>query len=174
MMDILENKEKWRANYHQGWLAQVQKDGQVNWRLYKHPSNEQAPGTSGVRLNQSRLMLISSAGGYLRHGQKPFNAASVFGDYTMRTFPSSTSFDDLAYAHDHYDRAMIQQDPQVALPLRHLEEMVDDGQVGELAPSVVSFMGYQPDAARTVEELIPQVVAAAQAERVDAALLVPV
>jgi hypothetical protein len=33
---------------------------------------------------------------------------------------------------------MIQQDPQVANPLRHLEKFVDDGQLGELAPSVVS------------------------------------
>jgi hypothetical protein len=69
---------------------------------------------------------------------------------------------------------MIQQDPQVANPLRHLEKFVDDGQLGELAPSVVSFMGYQPDAARVVEELVPKVVAATQAEGVNSALLAPV
>jgi len=68
-------------------------------------------------LSDSRLMLISSAGGYLPGRQQPFDAASLYGDYTIRTFPSSTPFSALAYAHDHFDHAMIDQDPQVALPL---------------------------------------------------------
>jgi hypothetical protein len=67
--------------------------------LYKHPRNNQVLRTPGVGLNQSRLMLISSAGGYPHHSQEPFDTASVFGDYTIRTFPTSTPFDDLAYAH---------------------------------------------------------------------------
>lgn len=173
-MEILENKTQWSADFRNGWLKEVRQNGEVNWRIYQHPRNVETPGVPGIRLSHSRLMLISSAGGYLRGRQEPFDAANILGDYTVRTFPSSTGFEALAYAHDHYDHQMIEQDAQVALPLRYLEEMVAAGKVGELAPSVVSFMGYQVDSARVVDELVPEVLAIARSERVEAALLAPV
>jgi D-proline reductase (dithiol) PrdB len=173
-MDILENKAQWAENYRQGWLSHLEQTGEVNWKIYQHPRNNDTPGVPGIDLRRSRLLFVTSAGAYLRHSQRPFDAPSLYGDYTLRTFPASTSFTDLAYAHDHYDHTMINQDPQAALPLRFLEEMVADGRLGELAPSVISFMGYQPDSARVVNELIPEVVAAAKAEKAQAALLAPV
>lgn len=173
-MEILENKAQWSADFRNGWLKLLRQSGEVNWGIYQHPRNVETPGAPGVRLSQSRLMLISSAGGYLRDSQDPFDDANKLGDYTLRTFPSSTEFDALAYAHDHYDHQMIERDAQVALPLRLLEELVAAGEVGELAPSVASFMGYQPDSTRVVDELVPQVLAIARSERVEAALLAPI
>ena len=64
-------------------------------------------------------------------------------------------------------------DPQVLLPLRHLEALRDAGDIGALAPHAVSFMGYQPDVARLVAETAPQIVAYAKEAAVRAALLVP-
>ncbi|MDH3675310.1 MAG: glycine/sarcosine/betaine reductase selenoprotein B family protein, partial [Anaerolineae bacterium] len=81
--------------------------------------------------------------------------------------------DRIAYAHDHFDHMAVDQDPQVLLPLRHLAEMVADGRLGDLAPSTISFMGYQPDVGRVVNEMIPAIIEVAQTEEVDAALLVP-
>jgi len=173
-MDILEDKAGWSAAYRNGSLAQFEQSGEINWKLYPHPKNSTAPGVPGIQLAKSRLLFISSAGGYLQDEQQPFDATNPLGDYTIRLFPTAAPFADLAYAHGHYDHAMVEQDAQAALPLRHLETMVDEGKIGELAPSVVSFMGYQPDAARVVDELTPQVVAAAHEARVQAALLAPV
>jgi hypothetical protein len=173
-MEILENKAKWSESYHKGWLAHFQKTGTIDWKMYQHPKNRFTPGVPGITLSQSRLMLLSSAGAYLRESQPPFDAADPIGDYTLRTFPSSTPFDALAYAHGHFDHTMIEQDAQVGLPLRHLEAMVEAGEIGALAPSVVSFMGYQPDSARVVEEMVPELLAIASAEKVQAALLAPV
>jgi hypothetical protein len=51
--------------------------------------------------------------------------------------------------------------------------MVKEGVIGELAPMVVSYMGYQPDAIRTVDETIPAILEIATLEAIDAALLVP-
>jgi D-proline reductase (dithiol) PrdB len=119
-------------------------------------------------------MLVSSAGGYLFERQKAFDAPSPYGDHTIRTFPTAVSFDALAFAHDHYDHTFINLDPQVALPLRHLEDLTAAGRIGQLAPSVVSFMGYQPDSARVVDETIPQIVSIAKDQNVQAALLAPV
>jgi hypothetical protein len=48
-----------------------------------------------------------------------------------------------------------------------------EGIIGSVAANVISFMGYQHDAARVVDELVPQIVEAVYAERADAALLVP-
>ncbi len=172
-MDILEHREAWLTTYQQGWLAHFQQTGEMDWKLYQRPKNASAPSGPGIDMSNRRLMLISSAGGYLRDEQAPFDASNPLGDYTIRTFASHTPFDALAYAHEHYDHTAVNADPQVLLPLRHLADLVADGMIGALTPSVVSFMGYQPDATRVVDELIPAIVAVAQAEQAGAALLVP-
>ncbi len=173
-MEILENKAQWVATYRDNWLAYAKEQGKANWKLYNHPRNQETPGIKGVKLSDSRLMLISSTGAYLDGQQEAFDAPSLYGDYTIRAFPTTTALSALEYAHDHYNQAMIRQDARVALPLPYLQEMVENGELGSLAPSVVSFMGYQPNSARVVDEMIPQIVALAKAEEVDAALLAPV
>ena len=50
------------------------------------------------------------------------------------------------------------------IPLGHLADLVARGTIGELATSVVSFMGYQPDATRVADETCPATVHAAQEE----------
>jgi len=171
---ILENAEEWLDTYRQGWLAHLQATGEADYKgRYVRPKNSTVPAGRGVNLAQSRLVLITSAGAYLRDHQPPFDADNLLGDYTLRLFPSSTRLDALAYAHDHYDHSAVNSDPQVLVPLRHLENLVVDGVIGELAPCVISFSGYQPDATRTVSEVIPAVIEAARAAEIDAALLVP-
>lgn len=172
-MDIVENLKQWRKDFEQGWLAYFQKTGQFDWKSYTGVKNSTAPSGSAVDLSQSRLVLISTAGGYLPDSQKPFDAPHPIGDYSIRLFPSSTPLEDIAYSHDHYDHAAVNEDPQVLLPLRHLEDMVNEGAIGELAPSVISFSGYHPDVTQVVNELIPPIVDVAITEQVDAALLVP-
>lgn len=173
-MRVLEEKEAWRDHFREHWLAALEARGVTDWEIYRHPRNERAPGAPGVALEASRLLMITSAGAYLREEQEPFDEPNLYGDYTLRTFPADTPFSALAYAHGHYDPAMIREDAQVGIPLRHLEEMVEAGELGEMAPEVVSFMGYQPDAARVVDVFVPKVVAVAREAAADAALLAPV
>ena len=173
-MKILEDKKIWSANYQKRWLTHLQETGEIDWNLYEHPRNKSTHGTSGVDLSQSRLMFITSSGAYIPEEQEPFDAPSPYGDYTIRCIPSITPFANLAYAHDHYDHTAINEDPQVALPLNFMQEMVDSRQLGSLASSFISFMGYQPDSARVVDEVIPQIVRVAKEDEVQAALLAPV
>lgn len=173
-IEIMENQRAWKETFRNNWLAALDARGVTDWSIYNHPRNANVPGTPGIPLASSRLMMITSAGAYLPREHEPFDAPNLYGDYSLRTFPSSTPLDGLAYAHGHYDQRMIEADPQVGLPLRHLHEMVEQGGLGSLAPSVVSFMGYQPDSARVVEEVVPRVVEIARGEEVDAALLAPV
>jgi hypothetical protein len=172
-MQILENYDDWLVAFRDGWLAHYQRTGEVDWSLYVRPYNRTAPAGPGVDLARSRLMLITTSGAYLPDQQQPFDADNALGDYSIRLWSSSTPLQALAYAHEHYDQAAVRADPQVLLPLEHLQELVGEGAIGELAPSVVSFMGYQPDVARVVDQMVPEIVAAAQVEEVQAALLIP-
>jgi hypothetical protein len=172
-MEILENGDQWLAAFRSGWLAHYEQTGEIDWSLYNRPTNSSAPPGPGIDLAASRLLLISSAGAFLRGRQEPFDAGNPLGDYSVRVFPSSTRLDALAIAHEHYDRAAVSEDPRVLLPLRALEDLVAEGKIGAVASSTISFMGYQPDASRVVNEMIPAILDVAQAEQAQAALLVP-
>ena len=172
-MEIVEKIDQWQAEYETGWLAHLYDTGQFNWDLYPRPQNKTAPAGRSVDLTKSRLMFISTAGAYLTGTQQPFDAPNHIGDYTIRQFPVDTPFEALAYAHEHYDHTDVNADPQVLLPLRHLEQMVIEGKIGELAPSVISFSGYHPDVVRVVNELTPAILDVAKEEKPDAVLLVP-
>ncbi len=172
-MEILENREQWIATFREGWLGHYQQTGEQNWKIYNRPKNSAAPAGPGINLRTSRLLLISSAGAYLRDNQAPFDAPNQLGDYSIRRFPSATPFAALAYAHEHYDHTAVDADPQVLLPLKHLADMVAEGLIGALAPDVISFSGYQPDVARVLDETILLILQAATEVRADAALLVP-
>jgi len=173
-MEIFEDRDQWLAKFREGWLAHWQETGQFDWKRYPHPKNREAPAGPGLDLSRSRLVLISTAGAYLPgDGQLPFDAPNPLGDYTIRLFPAATALDRLAFAHGHYDPTAVEADPQVLVPLRHLESLAAEGVIGELAPSVISFMGYQPVVTRVVDELIPAILEATDAQQADAALLVP-
>lgn len=171
-MDIVENFEQWRADYFEEWLPHYEKTGELAWLNYPRAHNRTAPAGPGIDLAQSRLLLISSAGGYVRGEQEPFDAANDLGDYSIRVFPAGTPLDKIAFAHDHYEHTAVNQDPQVLLPLRHLHEMVSAGQIGSLA-SVISYSGYQPDVSRILSQTIPAILQAAQEHQADGTLLVP-
>jgi len=172
-VEIFEDRVAWEAAFRAGWLAHYERTGETDFKQYQRPKNSAAPAGAGVDLSRSRLVLISSAGGYLPATQAPFDAPNPLGDYTIRLLPTSTSLAAIAYAHEHYDHGAVDADPQVLLPLGHLAELVATGAVGALAPNVISFMGYQPDVGRVLDELIPAIAAAVQAEGAEAALLVP-
>jgi len=172
-MQILENVDQWLSEYQDGWLAHYRRTGEFNWKIYNRPRNSQPVSGSGIDLSSSRLVLITSAGSYLAGSQQPYDAANPLGDYSIRTYPSSTPLDALGIAQEHYDNSAVNTDRQVLIPLRLLEDMVSEGLVGELSDNVISFHGYQPDVTRTISETIPAIVAAAKKERASAALLVP-
>ncbi len=173
MPEIFDSQAEWQAQYESSWLAHYEGTGEIDWSLYPRPRNREAVGVPGVDLRESRLLFVTSAGAYLPASQKRYDDENDMGDYSIRAIPSDTPLDAIAYAHTHYPHEAVDADPQVLLPLRHLEALRDAGEIGELAPHAVSFMGYQPDVARLVAETAPQIVAYAKEAAVRAALLVP-
>ena len=172
-MDILENKTEWLAEYQNNWLKSFQESGQIDWGLYNLPNNKTIPAGKGVDLSQSKLMVVTSGGFYVKGTQEPFDEDNPLGAYDIRELPSDATAADLAISHTHYNHTAVNQDLDVLIPLSHLNERVAAGEIGELTPSIISFMGYQPDATRVADETTPAVVAAAQAQQADAVLLIP-
>jgi hypothetical protein len=170
---IVEDLERWAEGFETGWLKHLKETGEADWDLWHGPKNLIQPSGRGVDLTRSRLLLITSSGAYLRGKQEPFDAPNLYGDPSLRLFPADTPLGDIAFAHTHYNHKYVDADPQVLVPLRHLDAMVAGGRIGELAPTVVSFSGYLPDARMAVDTVAPAILEVAKAEKAHAALLVP-
>ena len=171
--------DRWAERFEGRWLDHVRREvlgipgAEPDWSLYEGPRNRTAPSGRAVRLSESRLILVSSAGASLRSRNEPFDAVNVLGDPTLRLIPTTVPLSDVRFDHTHYDHLAVSGDPQVQLPLRHLEEMAAEGLIGGLAENFVSFSGYQPDVRAVADLVAPGVLEAAREEKADAALLVP-
>jgi D-proline reductase (dithiol) PrdB len=125
-------------------------------------------------LHESRLALLSSAGLYLPGVHEPFAAANPRGDPSFREIPVDTPLASLAFAHDHYDHALAEEDANVVFPLDRLRALADAGEIGALAPQHYSFMGYVTRQLPLATDYGPEVAKRLQAAQADAALLVAV
>jgi hypothetical protein len=129
------------------------------------------------RLAEASIALLTSAGAYVDGIQQPFDLdrerrEPTWGDPTYRLIPRSAT--GLAMAHLHVNDEDFRRDPEVALPLRRLDELVADGAVGSSVDEHVSVMGYQGDLAAWREETGPAIVAHLHAQSADGIVLAPV
>jgi len=120
-------------------------------------------------LNLSTLAVISSGGVY-RVGQVAFHYQN---DTSFRRIPIDTAPDQLRIAHFGYDVRDAQRDPNVILPLAALREMADRGEIGNLCPKALTFMGGIYSQRRVRDELMPALHDELVAMAPDAVLLVP-
>jgi glycine/betaine/sarcosine/D-proline reductase family selenoprotein B len=170
---VFPTRDAWLSAYRERWLAHYQATSQIDWKLYPALKLDSSPSGVAIDVTQANLLMVTSAGGYIPSIHSAFDAANNLGDYSIRLIDTQYQPSDYHFAHDHYDHTAVDADPQVLVPVQHLLEMQDAGLIGELAPQVVSFMGYQPDLGQVVDEMIPEIVRVARDLRVDAAFLVP-
>ena len=100
------------------------------------------------RLSESRLALLSSAGIYLKASQLTFDLDREqehpeWGDPTWRSIPATARPEDIAVAHLHINDEDLLADPEIALPMRGLDELAREGVVGGAVANHVAVMGYQ-------------------------------
>jgi D-proline reductase (dithiol) PrdB len=131
------------------------------------------------RLGDATIALLSSAGLHAP-GQEPFDAERerrepTWGDPSWRLIPGDAPQGALGVTHLHINPADILADHEVALPMRGLAALVDEGRVGRASASHVSVMGYQEAGLRGWrEETAPAIVEQLRSERVDGLVLAPV
>jgi D-proline reductase (dithiol) PrdB len=129
-------------------------------------------------LRESRVALISSAAVALRR-DRPFDEDGErenpwWGDPSYRVVPRGTTTADIHLHHLHIERSYGESDLDCVLPLTRLEELAAAGEVGEVAPSHYSFMGYLLRPEEFLRTSVRAIIERLKAEAVDAVLLVPV
>lgn len=89
----------------------------------------------------SRVALITT-GGLHRKGEQPFRVLEErLGDPDYRVVPHGTPSDQLDLEAVYVDRKYTPDDPEVALPMAALDELVARGVIGSAAPRHLSFCG---------------------------------
>ncbi len=142
-------------------------------------SRDPVPWTPLPRpLGEATVALISTAGVSML-ADPPFDAEGErqnpwWGDPSYRIIPRTATEADIVASHLHIETAYLQQDLDVALPLRRLAEAEAEGRIGRVAPSHYSFMGYLLDPTEFLEHSVPAMIERMHAEAVDAAVFVPV
>jgi D-proline reductase (dithiol) PrdB len=117
---------------------------------------------------ERRVAVVSSAGIH-RPEDKPF----AWNDHDWRSFPREQRDFYLSHASTNFDRSGFMQDRNLYLPFDRLDELVDQGELGSLAPTAYSFMG----GSGTPEQFLPHaetVAEAMKAEGVNTVVLAPV
>jgi D-proline reductase (dithiol) PrdB len=133
------------------------------------------PAVGRVPVSQARVALVTSAG-LVASADTPFDLDQRGGDTSWRTIASTVDPADLLVHHrsDAFDRAPLAADVNVVFPLERLRALAAAGEIGEVAPRHLSFMGSITAPGRLIRETAPAAAALFVADRVDVALLVPV
>ena len=165
--------DPWR--FAGGFIAKV-----LGSQIPDTPSHEPIPWTPVAKpLADSKVALLSTAGLSMR-GDPPFDmeferANPTRGDGSWRALRADACAENVEANHLHIDTSYIERDLNVALPLDRLRELAAAGEVGAVADTHYSIMGYQGnDPSRLVQESAPQIAARMKREEVDLALLAPV
>jgi D-proline reductase (dithiol) PrdB len=124
---------------------------------------------------ECRIALVTTAG-LVPPGDPPFDLDRRGGDWSFRVIPAAADLRALALHHrsDAFDRRPAAADPNVVFPLERLHAMAGGGDVGEVAPRHLSFMGSITTPGRLIRESAPAAADLLATDGVDAALLVPV
>ncbi len=129
-------------------------------------------------LRESRLCIVSSAALAL-HQDQPFDTDGErrnpwWGDPSYRELPAETRTGDVHVGHLHIDARAVERDLDCVMPLTRAAELVDEGVIGNLAPTHLTFMGYLLKTEEFLETSVQAMIERMRSEDVDVALLVPV
>jgi len=128
-------------------------------------------------LSECTIALISS-GGIALKTDTPFDQEGErqnpwWGDPTYRVIPKTATAEDIKLYHLHVDPAFAEQDINCLLPLQRLAELEAAGEIGRVADSHYSFMGYNLQPEQLLEESTPAIIRGLQDEALDVVVLIP-
>ena len=132
-------------------------------------------------LSECKFGLVTSGGLFLREAEPPFDVElerenPTWGDPSYRVIPADIQASAVSVSHLHYNNSDVEADFNILLPIHRFHTLVEEGQVGDMAESHYSFMGYQGFPADTTEwedRYGPAVAEAFLNEGVNCVLLTP-
>lgn len=133
-------------------------------------------------IEECRFSLVTTAGLYVKGKQPPFDLdrerqKPFWGDPTYRAIPRDVKQEEIGVAHLHINNDDLEADINIVLPVHRFLELEAAGEIGSLAPTHYSVMGYQGNPRNTDEwekRYGPEVAARMKEEGVDGVLLTPV
>ena len=132
---------------------------------------DDVPWTTPKPLHESRVAIVTTAG--LRVES---NADWTAGDQGFTQIPHDAENLTLAHYSPNFDRVGWVLDKNVVFPIDRLYELAEDGIIGSVAKTHISFMGAQPD--HTLETIRldsgPAAAKLLKDDEVDLVLLTPV
>ena len=138
-------------------------------------SGEQTPWTPvGKPLQDCRLAIVTTSG--LHHSdQQPFDMQDSEGDPSFRVIETARIVSDYRITHDYYDHSDAEKDINIIFPVERLDELRQEGVIGELAERNYSFMGHIDGhhIATLIGKSARQVIENLRQDAVDAVLLTP-
>jgi D-proline reductase (dithiol) PrdB len=128
-------------------------------------------------LNQCTVALLSTGGIALKSDQ-PFDQEGErrnpwWGDPSYRVIPRTATEQDIEVYHLHINPDFARRDLNCLLPIQRLAELQAAGEVGAVAPSHYSIMGYLPRPDEMLASSVPAIIQHLKDERVDVLVLVP-
>lgn len=132
-------------------------------------------------VRESRFGLVTSAGLYNRAKDEPFDLQRelqqpAWGDPSARAISRTVSMGDIGVSHLHLNNQPILEDPNIVLPLDRFKQLEKSGEIGGLADTHFSLMGYQgfpPDTSTWRSSTGPWITERFKHEAVDCVLLTP-
>jgi D-proline reductase (dithiol) PrdB len=126
--------------------------------------------TEPVRLADARVAIVTTAALH-RVNDEAFGAI----DTSFRMLDRSDRDLRLGHWSPNFDRTGFAVDLDVVYPIDRLEELAQDGVIGDVAPRHISFAGNQPDDVAAVRlDSGPAAAKLLLADAVDVVLLTPV
>ena len=138
-------------------------------------SGEETPWTKVTKpLADCKVALVTTSGVH-HDNQTPFDMQDSDGDPTFREIDGSSIVQGYKITHDYYDHSDAEKDLNIIFPLERLNEMQQEGTIGEIAQKHYSFMGHidGKHIATLVGTSAQQVVERLKQEAVDVVLLTP-
>ena len=132
---------------------------------------DDVPWTTPKPLHESRVAIVTTAGLRVEN-----NADWNAGDQGFTQIPHDAENLTLAHYSPNFDRVGWVLDKNVVFPIDRLNELAEDGIIGSVAKTHISFMGAQPD--HTLETIRldsgPAAAKLLKDDEVDLVLLTPV
>ena len=132
---------------------------------------DDVPWTTPKPLHESRVAIVTTAGLRVEN-----NADWNAGDQGFTQIPHDAENLTLAHYSPNFDRVGWVLDKNVVFPIDRLNELAEDGIIGSVANTHISFMGAQPD--HTLETIRldsgPAAAKLLKDDEVDLVLLTPV
>ncbi len=147
------------------------------WMKHEVPPNDIPWKPLAKPVTECTIALVGSAGVALKT-DRPFDQDGErrnpwWGDPSYRLIPRGTRTEDVRLYHLHIDKSFGEADINCVLPLDRLEELAASGEIGLVATTHYSFMGYLLKPEEFLQTSVPKMIERMRSDGVDVALLVP-